>query len=520
MCKQIFDIFIGMVKKDVIITESQLNHLVNSVKVILTEADKRDVIVNKIGYSKEWADEFHNLSDKYSVWIADSFLKKKMFDYNKTKEETLEKINKKGPDITYNWYNAAQGTYQYILDWLRSPRREQIDLKTLTYDDAFDKSREWHDSLKAGEKRKYEETGNIIIDYRNSKGVGYYWVDLGTSYCSEEQRRMGHCGRAGQGNTLISLRNINEFGEGQSFITMAYNKNGVVYDFKASGNQKPSSKYHKYIIDILTQDKYPIIELSKSGYQPQTNFKLKDLTPEQQEFVFSKNEALKYNIDDKLSHPYIIEAILNGKLDFSKYSKSHQIDLLKSSNNNPKLMEMFKDNLSHFNQLLLDYDINIDVKFIVKNFSDVFRNILINYIKNDDYEQFKRVLIVISRLLTNNKVNLIDVFCKELEKGFKKFKNKEMDVLTTREINKAVLTCAKNYEVKNKYVYISSTNKFNQMIIIMDPNDRKMGVIDVKGNIIITPEYETLALKGDNYIGRVAGITRIIDKDGNIIEEQ
>jgi hypothetical protein len=54
----------------------------------------------------------------------------------------------------------------------------------------------------------------------------------------------------------------------------------------------------------------------------------------------------------------------------------------------------------------------------------------------------------------------------------------------------------------------------------MDPNDRKMGVIDVKGNIIITPEYETLALKGDNYIGRVAGITRIIDKNGNVIEEQ
>ena len=83
-----------MVKKDIVITESQLNHLVSSVKVILTEADKRDAIV-KIGYSKEWADEFHNLSDKYSVWIADSFLKKRMSDSGWSREESLEKINKR-----------------------------------------------------------------------------------------------------------------------------------------------------------------------------------------------------------------------------------------------------------------------------------------------------------------------------------------------------------------------------------------------------------------------------------------
>jgi hypothetical protein len=516
MCKQSFDIFIDMVKKDIVITESQLNHLVNSVKVILTEADKRDVIV-KIGYSKEWADEFHNLSDKYSVWIADSFLKKRMSDSGWSREETLEKINKKSPETTYTWFNGIQGTYQYILDWLRSPRREQIDLKTLTYDDAFDKSREWHDSLKVGEKRKYEETGKIIIDYRNSNGVGYYWADLGTSYCSEEQRRMGHCGRAGQGNTLISLRNINEFGEGQSFITMAYSKNGVVYDFKASGNQKPSSKYHKYIIDILTQDKYPIIELSNSGYQPETNFKLKDLTPEQQEFVFSKNEALKYNIEDKLAHPYIIEAILNGKLNFSKYSKSHQIDLLKSSNNNPKLMEMFKDNISHFNQLLLDR--SAEIIFIIKNFSDVFKEILINYINNGDYGQFKRVLIVISYLLTNNKINLNEVLCEELERGFKKFKNKEMDIISTKEISKAALVCAKNYKLTDKYVYVSNPDKFKQMIVITDPNNKRFGVINQKGGVVIPAEYVTLSLaKNDTYVGRASdGEIRIFDKDGNII---
>ena len=504
--------------KNILINDNQLKNLVESVKHILTEADKRNVIIDKIGYSKEWADEFHNLSDKYSVWIADSYLKKKMSDSEWSREKALESINKKTPDTTYTWYNGLQGVYQYILDWLKSPRREQINLKTLTYDDAHLMAREWHKSLKTGDAKKYEEKGEIIIDYRDSKGVGYYWVNLGTTYCSEEQRRMGHCGRSGQGNTLLSLRSINEFGEGQSYITLDYGKDGTVYDFKASGNQKPSSKYHKFIIDILTQDKYPINKLSSRGYQPETNFKISDLTMEERDLVFSKNKSLKYDVEDKATHPYIIKGILNGELDFSNYSKANQIDLIRTSNENPKLMEMFREQLAHFNQLLLE-DVN-DVKFILKNFLDVFKDILSKNIKKNDYEQFKRILIIISDLLNNKKVNLIEVFCAELEKGFKKFKNKELDILSTKQINRAVLTCAKNFDVKNKYLYISNINKHNQMIVIMDPNDRKMGVIDTKSNIVIQPEYETLAVRGEGYIGRIAGITRILDKDGSIIEEQ
>jgi len=174
-------IFMDM--KNILINDNQLKNLVESVKHILTEADKRNVIIDKIGYSKEWADEFHNLSDKYSVWIADSYLKKKMSDNNRTKEEVLKKINEKGPDATYTWFNGIQATYQYILDWLKVPRREEIDLQNLTYDDAYLKAREWHESLKTGETKKYEETGEIIIDYRNSRGVGYYWVNRKTKYC-------------------------------------------------------------------------------------------------------------------------------------------------------------------------------------------------------------------------------------------------------------------------------------------------------------------------------------------------
>jgi hypothetical protein len=180
-------------------------------------------------------------------------------------------------------------------------------------------------------------------------------------------------------------------------------------------------------------------------------------------------------------------------------------------------MEMFKDNISHFNQLLLDR--SAEIIFIIKNFSDVFKEILINYINNGDYGQFKRVLIVISYLLTNNKINLNEVLCEELERGFKKFKNKEMDIISTKEISKAALVCAKNYKLTDKYVYVSNPDKFKQMIVITDPNNKRFGVINQKGGVVIPAEYVTLSLaKNDTYVGRASdGEIRIFDKDGNII---
>ena len=40
---------------------------------LILEADKRGVIMNALGFNQAWADAFHRLSDKVSVWIADAF---------------------------------------------------------------------------------------------------------------------------------------------------------------------------------------------------------------------------------------------------------------------------------------------------------------------------------------------------------------------------------------------------------------------------------------------------------------
>lgn len=55
----------------------------------------------------------------------------------------------------------------------------------------------------------YEETNSILVDYRGGKKLGYYWVDLNTTYSEEESGRMGHCGRDYFGD-LFSFRSMEE----------------------------------------------------------------------------------------------------------------------------------------------------------------------------------------------------------------------------------------------------------------------------------------------------------------------
>jgi hypothetical protein len=94
-----------------------------------------------------------------------------------------------------------------------------------------------------------------------------------------------------------------------------------------------------------------------------------------------------------------------------------------------------------------------------------------------------------------------------------------MDIISTKEISKAALVCAKNYKLTDKYVYVSNPDKFKQMIVITDPNNKRFGVINQKGGVVIPAEYVTLSLaKNDTYVGRASdGEIRIFDKDGNII---
>jgi hypothetical protein len=280
------------------------------VKDIILESDKRDSIQNILGFSQEWANEFHEINPKLSIWIANTFFNDFMKNYMVNIHNDLEsgKINmaeaKKGiikflnekKTNYYYWKTVYRPGYNYIMDWLTSPRRPgKIDIKSLSFRDALEMATEWHESLDSNAVINYEEKNEILIDYRNKSGIGYYWVNLKTDFSEEEKYRMGHCGRD-SGCTLFSLRSLNEFGESKSHITASYRPNERRLDqIKGRKNSKPKEQYYKYIIDLINNEKYPVESLYTKIYKPLDNFLLSDLSDVELNTLFSKNKTLKIN---------------------------------------------------------------------------------------------------------------------------------------------------------------------------------------------------------------------------------
>jgi len=288
-------------------------------------------------------DEVHGLS--FAVWIADQFIKLMKSDmvalysepYQKWKntnitinemeeiftmklDEYLKTGNIKDQSIDdHTEFIFSSKTYtltglmdklirtstridQDVIDWFVSPRRtEKIDISKLTYKEAKEKSKEWHDQMNASGV-VVNEDGHIFMVFDD----GYYWIDLETSYCEEEADAMGHCGTTNS-ETILSLRKNKK-----PHVTVAYSySNGVASQIKGKGNTKPDKKYHKYIIELLKTSKnrttkiipsednhYYEIKKFGSEYSPEDDFKLKDLTDEERIDVFFSNKELFENFID------------------------------------------------------------------------------------------------------------------------------------------------------------------------------------------------------------------------------
>jgi hypothetical protein len=151
------------------------------------------------------------------------------------------------------------------------------------------KAKEWHDSLEIGDGDiNYVEENPILIDFRDADGYGFYWADLETNDSREECERMGHCGRTGYGNTIVSLREnkkLNDkFSLNKSHLTAAIDfNNGILYQLKGTKNSKPKDIYHEYIIplfELTNDDDEWVIKSLGSEYARDLDFKVQDLPKE------------------------------------------------------------------------------------------------------------------------------------------------------------------------------------------------------------------------------------------------
>jgi hypothetical protein len=265
--------------------------LIESIKRIISEASKKQILMDKIGFNEENAEILDTLCGPLSVWMG-----KKMMELQQKLSQSWGNPPKQGQELIDQINNNGiirkyRPTIQSIMDWIRIGLNGNVkqyqDLPLLELNGL---SNEWHESLEVGQGDiNYKEQNPTILDFTDENGNGFYWADLNTKNSPEECERMGHCGRSSYGY-LYSLRQVipinNKYKLNKSVLTAAIGEDGILYQLKGVKNSKPKDDYHQYILPLFyvlggggEEDDY-LIQGFGTEYASEQDFKLSDL-PEQ-----------------------------------------------------------------------------------------------------------------------------------------------------------------------------------------------------------------------------------------------
>ena len=272
----------------------------NLIESILTEASKKDILVKKLGIKEDQANILSTITGPLAVFFAYKILEKYEVDYYSDLTPERKKVvlaQKSAPERfgLFNGSNSASNQrdkLRSIMDWVRVALNGNINAyKELSFDDLYDESERWHESLGVGESKiDYKEDNDIILDFRKDD-EGYYWVDLGGTNCPDEAERMGHCASS-RGN-LYSLRSFkkieNNHTLNRSHLTASINGDGDLLQLKGQKNSKPTKEYHSLILPLLyvkIDDEY-LINSFGYEYNSSNDFKLSDLTDEEVTKLYS-----------------------------------------------------------------------------------------------------------------------------------------------------------------------------------------------------------------------------------------
>jgi hypothetical protein len=201
---------------------------------------KMNILVNKVGLSKDIAQKCYNKSKKYCVWIGNQVLK--------------------SPDII-----NKENDIDLVLDWKKEI--QDINLNSINFKTALKLAKDYQKSLFVPNVNGLKNT-NVVLDCGD-----YKWVQLITKAdCKEEGSTMGHCIGNNGHNTRISNGNSVAFSLRDKFnrphITIEAdikdNKIGNIFEFKGTANGVPKVEYSKYFIQLL--EKYSFKGVSDSQF--------------------------------------------------------------------------------------------------------------------------------------------------------------------------------------------------------------------------------------------------------------
>ena len=340
------------------------------------EVKTKSIITDKIGWNEEVADYFIEQNPKLAIWFADAIMKREIrrsyygsyFDADGTfgggyVKIDNDKIARKGVKEFFKTKSIISSNYggsiRRILDWLQHPLTEKQNLRELSFDEAIEKEKQFHEELKVigGDMDFVEpEENEIFITYPKDKdGAEFYWVKIPSNFCSLESSRMGHCGRTGSGNTLISLRSIRPYGKGHtindSHVTIAYNEeDGIFYQTKGKKNQKPAEKYYPYIFDLIKtlaqEDKETRID--EYDYQIEVIFKERQ-----------KTEALLDEVSEQIGELRLLIIKYDKILDKTRSQREYE-EITKEADDLLSKRNELGSELKRLKNIIYDLDLDIN----------------------------------------------------------------------------------------------------------------------------------------------------------------
>ena len=140
---------------------------------ILTEASKKDILINKLGVNEYNAEALAEVAGPLSVFFAYKILEKYEedagYEVSKDIKERMGLVN--GSNSFVRERNKLRG----IMDWVRVGLAGNIKpYQQLSFDELYDESERWHESLGVGDSKiDYVEENEIILDFRKDD-EGYY----------------------------------------------------------------------------------------------------------------------------------------------------------------------------------------------------------------------------------------------------------------------------------------------------------------------------------------------------------
>jgi hypothetical protein len=405
-------------------------------KILLLEKDFRNNIKKTFQVNDDIANFAHNIDDKLSVWIVDKLFTQLVKERHYIRIQIIEFLNTKSEDRD-NYLKLFEDKVKYVLDYYNNPvGKQEYDtfdkFKKENFDTLYNKSDEWHKSLKGKSVKTVEikdtEGGVEILKEYDPKASGeiYYWADLNKKNSEVERSRMGHCGLTSKGTTLLSLRsfypNLDGTYTNKSHITLALNRDDKYYaQCKGKQNRKPAIQYTDYILDLF------IFEPDIQDYNPEfvnsylgtNDFKISDFSSSQMLKLHNK----KPDLTKKFISPKFFDfenslQTLNAKEIYSKYIE----------NLNEEIIDEFSTRYST-ESMIISQIIMLVLPIIIKD-RLVFDELIKKYLRFEvakekidklDYEI--QLTIVDYCIFSNNFAKIKSLFDSYLERNYNKQDN-------------------------------------------------------------------------------------------------